>query len=310
MAAIVDLVTVADLDRGASNCAVPTSVGAWRERINTRLAELIHPDEHTCCQLDKAMRFSLLSPGKRVRPLLSILCALDFDHDPRPLLDFGCALEMVHCASLMLDDLPCMDDARMRRGQPAAHIEYGEATATLAAVALLNHAFAVIASSRTLPERIRCQLVTCLSQAVGTSGLVSGQSRDLIERQAGLDSGCLERINQQKTGALFELAVVGGGMVADLPRDRLDILSQYAGHVGQAFQIADDLLDCCEHGKNSGKDCGADVDKAGSVHQVGEAALQARLACELSGANREIKRLGLDRSLMREFVRSLFQRLI
>lgn len=310
MAAIVDVASVAEKQRSASSESPAPTIRLWRDRVNTRLKDLIRADEDACPTLVEAMRYSLLTPGKRVRPLLALLTALDFDRDPAPLVDFGCALELVHCASLMLDDLPCMDNARMRRGQPAAHIQFGEATTTLAAIALLNQAFGVIASSDSLPERLRCQLVARVSQAVGTAGLVSGQSRDLVERKGGMDSDGLARINQQKTGVLFELAVVGGGMIVDLPHERFDALNRYAGHVGQAFQSADDLLDCRKHSRRSGKDCGADVDKAGSVHQVGESALRDRLQRELAEADGQLERVGLDRSLLRAFVLSLFQRLI
>jgi len=310
MAAIVDVALVAENQRSSAAAPAARTIRIWRDRVNARLEELIRADEDACPTLVEAMRYSLLTPGKRVRPLLVLLTALDFGRDPRPLIDFGCALELVHCASLMLDDLPCMDNARMRRGQPAAHIQFGEATTTLAAIALLNQAFGVIASSTALAEPIRCQLIARVSQAVGTAGLVSGQSRDLVERKAGVDSDGLARINQQKTGVLFELAVVGGGTIVDLSQERLKALNLYAGHVGQAFQNADDLLDCRKHSKNSGKDCGADVDKAGSVHQVGESALRERLQRELSQADEQIARLGLDQSLMRAFVLSLFQRLL
>lgn len=310
MAAIVDVASVADKQKGSSTAPAARTIRLWRDRVNARLEELMRADEDACPTLVEAMRYSLLTPGKRVRPLLALLTALDCGRDPRPLIDFGCALELVHCASLMLDDLPCMDNARMRRGQPAAHIQFGEATTTLAAIALLNQAFGVIASSSTLAESVRCQLVARVSQAVGTAGLVSGQSRDLVERKGGLDSDGLARINQQKTGVLFELAVVGGGMIVDLSQARLEALNSYAGHVGQAFQTADDLLDCRKHSKNSGKDCGADVDKAGSVHQVGESAMRERLQHELARADDQLERLGLDQSLLRAFVLSLFQRLI
>src|SRR6056297_2591394 len=310
MVAIADVASVAEKRSGNTSEPAARTIRAWRDRVNDRLEALIRADEDACPTLVEAMRYSLLTPGKRVRPLLALLTALDFDRDPAPLVDFGCALELVHCASLMLDDLPCMDNARMRRGQPAAHIQFGEATTTLAAIALLNQAFGVIASSDSLPERLRCRLVARVSQAVGTAGLVSGQSRDLVERKGGVDSDGLARINQQKTGVLFELAVVGGGTIVDLSNDRLDALNRYAGHVGQAFQVADDLLDCRKHSKHSGKDCGADVDKAGSVHEVGETALRESLQRELSAADAQLERLGLHQSLLRAFVLSLFQRLI
>lgn len=310
MAAIVDIVTVAENEDGTQPRVVPASVKIWRDRIDSRLAELVRADEQACPTLVEAMRYSLMSRGKRVRPLLAVLTALDFGRDPQPLLDFGCALELVHCASLMLDDLPCMDNARMRRGKPAAHIQFGEATTTLAAIALLNQAYGVIASSDALAESTRCSLVAQLSEAVGTAGLVSGQSRDLVERKRRVDSAGLRRINQQKTGVLFELAVVGGGTIANLPEARLKILNDFAGHVGQAFQSADDLLDCQHHCGSTGKDCGVDVEKAGSVHQLGEATLRERLIGELDAADTQLDALGIDDSLLRNFVLSLFRRLL
>jgi len=310
MAAIVDRVTIAENNRDTRASSMPATVDDWRKRLDARLVDLIQADVQTCRRLDEAMRYSLLAPGKRVRPLLAVLTALDFGHDPRRLLDFGCALELVHCASLMLDDLPCMDDARVRRGQPAAHIRFGEATTTLAAIGLLNQAYGVIAGSDGLPETIRCRLLARLSEAVGPTGLVSGQSRDLVERKRGLDGTDLRRINQQKTGVLFELAVVGGAMIAELPDSRLAILHRYAGHVGQAFQTADDLLDCQHHRGRTGKDCCSDVEKAGSVHQLGESTLRERLDDELSRADANLAALGLEDSFLQAFVRSLFRRLL
>ncbi|MEX2500007.1 MAG: polyprenyl synthetase family protein [Wenzhouxiangellaceae bacterium] len=310
MAAIVDVVTAADSNYGFSSNNAEHTVRRWRDCVNARLEQLIDADEEACPRLVEAMSYSLLAPGKRVRPLLALLTALDCGRDPRVLVDFGCALELVHCASLMLDDLPCMDNAQMRRGQPATHIRFGESTTTLAAIALLNQAYGVIACSRALPESTRCRLVQRLSAAVGTAGLVSGQSRDLIERKRGVDSAGLRRINQQKTGVLFELAVAGGGMIADLPAHRMAALNSYAGHVGQAFQYADDLLDCQQYCGRTGKDCGADIAKAGSVHQLGEAVLRERLERELAAADNRLIALGLERSLLRDFVASLFQPLV
>ncbi|MGK7295266.1 MAG: polyprenyl synthetase family protein [Candidatus Wenzhouxiangella sp. M2_3B_020] len=307
MSAIVDVAAVRGRSSGGSGPLA--AVERWRERVDGRLETLIDSGDEACPRLLETMRYSLLSRGKRVRPLLAILTALDFDNDPEPLLDFGCALEMVHCASLMLDDLPCMDDARMRRGQPAAHLRFGEATTTLAAIALLNHSYGVLARSRSLPRAVRTALVAELSEAVGTAGLVSGQSRDLGERNQGLDDEAMRRINRQKTGVLFELAVVGAGMILDLPQRRLAALNDYAGHVGLAFQAADDLLDARRSGLDTGKDREADLGKGGSVHQIGEAELRDRLETELVAAERELAELELADGLLHRYVRALFDRL-
>jgi len=281
-----------------------------RRGIEERLAAHLETGDEACPRLVEAMRYSLLTPGKRVRPLLALLTAVDFGRDPGPLVDFGCALEMVHCASLMLDDLPCMDDARTRRGQPAAHVQFGEATATLAAIGLLNQSYGLLARCTSIEPAIRSRLVSELSEAVGTAGLVSGQSRDLGERGRRLDGSDIDRINRQKTGVLFELAVVGGGLILDLPQRRLAALNDYAGHVGLAFQAADDLMDAHRMAAESGKDCGVDVGKSGSVHQVGEPALRERLAAEVAAAELRLEQLELAGGLLRRYVRDLFGRLL
>ncbi|MDT8409408.1 MAG: polyprenyl synthetase family protein [Wenzhouxiangellaceae bacterium] len=281
----------------------------WRGRIDARLVGIVDAGSDGCCrQLDSAMRYSLLAPGKRVRPLLAILAALDFDRPAEPILDFGCALEMVHCASLMLDDLPCMDDARMRRGLPACHLHFGEATTMLAAIALLNQAFWVLSRSQALPDPLRAGLVARLSKAVGTAGLVSGQSRDLSERGRLVDDEQLRRINHQKTSVLFELALVGGGLICDLGPRRLARLEAYAHHVGQAFQAADDLLDYGRATADSGKDIGADRGKAGSIHDLGEPALRQRLAAEMGQTGTVLRELSLGGGLLDGYVRALFAR--
>ncbi|MEM7053171.1 MAG: polyprenyl synthetase family protein [Pseudomonadota bacterium] len=246
---------------------------------------MTRPVEGSCPELIAAMRYSLLASGKRVRPLLALLMATHFGEDTEALIDFGCALELVHCASLILDDLPCMDDARLRRGQPACHIEYGEATASLAAIALLNLASGVLARDERIDPSIRCTLIDQLSTAVGAGGLVSGQSRDLLERQHKVSSEQMRGINHQKTGVLFELAVVGSATLIGLEAEKHEQLHGYALHLGQAFQTADDLLDCGALAADSGKDCNADRAKGGSVHALGKQALGQRLALELAATH-------------------------
>lgn len=283
---------------------------AWRGRIDARLASLVEHGERACPRLLDAMRYGLLAPGKRVRPLLAALTALDFGRDAARVLDFGCALEMVHCASLMLDDLPCMDDAQLRRGQPAAHHRFGEATTTLAAIGLLNQAYGVIAAVESLPHAVRCRLVGDLSRAMGTAGLVSGQSRDLQDRTGALDEGAVHAIHRQKTGVLFELAIAGAGRIIDLPGERIERLNRYAGRIGVAFQCADDLLDATRTGAGSGKDHGADRGKAGSVHDVGAGELRDRLRRELAEADAELDAESLAGARLPRYVRTLFAALI
>ena len=283
-----------------------SALDGWRRRIDARLEARVAAHDDACPQLLEAMRYSLLAPGKRVRPLLAVLAALDAGGDGDAVLDFGCALEMVHCASLMLDDLPCMDDAQTRRGRPAAHRRFGEATTTLAAIALLNHAYGVIARDQALAPALRNTLVAETSGAVGTAGLVSGQSRDLADRAGDLDRAAMDRINRQKTGVLFELAVTGAGRIAGLPAARLDRLNRYAHHVGLAFQAADDLLDAHRPGRESGKDCGADRGKNGSVYVIGVDALRGRLLEVLRAVDAELAAMPMPGGRLSRYVHTLF----
>lgn len=283
----------------------------WRERCECRLEQLMElhcGHAEVCPRLAEAMRYGVMGSGKRVRPVLCFLAAADFGADPEPLIDFGCALELVHSASLMLDDLPCMDDARLRRGEPAAHVKFGPAVTTLAAIGLLNLGYGVVASADGLAPVLRGELVARLSAAVGTHGLVSGQSRDLCERQSEMDCGQMLRINRQKTAVLFELAVTAGGLHAGLGERRLDSLHRFARHLGMGFQTADDLLDCMHSAADSGKDAGLDCGKSGSVHAVGVAALRQRLAEELDLAGRVLSELGVHRSALTQYVEALFRR--
>ena len=277
--------------------------------INRRLDALVQPAENGCASLTEAMRYSLLSPGKRVRPMLALLTAAHFGRDFKRLIDFACALELVHCASLILDDLPCMDDAGQRRGQPACHVRFGEATASLAAVALLNLAFGVLARDARLDADLRCALIDQLSAAVGADGLVSGQSRDLLERRQDVCSEQMRSINHQKTGVLFELAVVGAGTLIELQPGQLEPLRRYAHHLGQAFQTADDLLDSGQYAIDSGKDSNADRTKSGSVHQLGSQALIQRLAVEMAAARAVLPQgSGNDAGLLNAYLLRLFER--
>ncbi|MFU8832319.1 MAG: polyprenyl synthetase family protein [Wenzhouxiangella sp.] len=298
--------------RQARQIALTGEPDQLRELINARLQDCLQGDDQACFRLVGAMRHAAISPGKRVRPLLAMLTALDFGRDPHELLEFACALELVHCASLALDDLPCMDDAPVRRGRNALHREYDQATATLAAVALLNHAYGMIAAAEALPADFRNELVTRLSTAVGTAGLVSGQSRDLLERTSPISPECVERINYQKTAVLFELAVVAGGRYSGVSGPDLTGLNRFARQVGLAFQAADDLLDSRAHaariGVTSGKRSGLDRSKAGSVHALGETALVEQIRQRLGAAEAELDRMQVRGRHLCNYVRALFQR--
>lgn len=230
-----------------------------RRAVDDALARAVPAKDARPPALHEAMRYTLLLPGKRLRAIL-VLLACDLVRGRRSLaMPAACAVEMVHASSLILDDLPSQDDATLRRGRPTLHRVAGEANATLAAVALLNHAFATLGRS-SLRERARLESIDLLATSIGSDGLIGGQVVDLAStgRKIGLEN--LEYIHAHKTGALFiaaaELGVVaGGGRVKDR-----EALASYAKNVGLAFQITDDVLDVVGDPSTTGKDAGLDRD--------------------------------------------------
>jgi geranylgeranyl diphosphate synthase, type II len=246
------------LDTGAWTSA--SAVASLRQRVDQRLGVLVAGPQVVPAALNQAVRHSLLAPGKRVRPLLTMLAAAEFGADPMAALDAGCAVEMVHTASLVLDDLPCMDDAGMRRGLPSTHAAFGEATAVLAAIALLTRSFAVLTAMDQVPDAARLELVTILSQASGAEGLAAGQERDLNDRGPGDELAKINDINHAKTGALFVAALQMGGCVAKASPEAMAALGVLGREVGAAFQTLDDVIDLScstgEAGKDTGKDAG------------------------------------------------------
>ncbi len=216
-------------------------VEGLRAKVNARL-EQHAPRADTSDRLSWAMRYALLAPGKRVRPVLMLLCASFLDGDVETALGPACAIEMVHAASLILDDLPCMDDAVVRRGLPATHVRYGEDMAVLAGVALLNQAYAVVAEAPGVSPTVRLEMVRQLSRAIGSDGLVAGQASDLGARVTGSVIR-LHEMHRRKTSALFEAATLFGGLVSRGSLRELEALRSATTEFGLAFQALDDLAD-------------------------------------------------------------------
>ena len=187
---------------------------ALRFGVDRRLAVLLRDPEGAGNQVSAAMRYATLAPGKRIRPLLLLLTARSLGLDLNELLDAACALEMVHAASLVMDDMPCMDNAMLRRGQPTVHVAFGQDVAMLSAIALLTSALRTTAVLPGIAAPLRTEMVAALSNAVGLQGLVTGQFQDLHDGHAS-SAGAAEQINDKKTGALFavafELAAIAAG---------------------------------------------------------------------------------------------------
>jgi geranylgeranyl diphosphate synthase type II len=276
-----------------------------RERIELRLDALVPREALEPKHLHQAIRYSLLAPGKRIRPILTLLTAATFGGEESSALDPACAIEMVHTASLIFDDLPSMDDASLRRGKPANHRVFGEATSTLAAIALLNRAYGVIGESLHLSPRTRSALVALLSRAVGTEGVVAGQCRDL-EEGSKCDVETLSQVEGLKTAALFVAAVESGAVVAGLADDELEPMRQFGWNLGLAFQLRDDWIDVVGTREEAGKDVRQDASKTTLASLLGIKRSRALFDELLDSATDAVEPLGPPgraiARLCREFV--------
>jgi len=290
--------------------ASPSDAQDLRRRIEDRLRELIPPENVHPKRLHRAIRYSLLAGGKRIRPLLTIQVATDLGASIEAALDPACAVEMVHTASLILDDLPCMDDAFLRRGEPANHRVFGEDTAILAATALLNRAFGVIADCEHLTATTRLDLTRLLSESVGSNGIIAGQFRDLQGHRGWQDNAALTEMYAQKTGALFVAALEAGARVAGVDQAWVIAVREYGTNLGLAFQLLDDLLDTFGSSEDIGKDVGQDAGNETLASRLGEKG--ARLAVDryVDSAASALEPLGASGVGLVELARSYTEKTI
>ena len=254
-------------------------------RIDERLIALVPRALRGQTGLDATIAASVLAPGKRLRPLMTLLAAEDLGGDADLAIDAGCAVEMVHAASLILDDLPCMDDAAMRRGRPAVHVTHGEDVAVLASIAVLAGACELLAGLERLPATARVEALGVLTRAAGVRGLVGGQFEDLRSGRGHRAEGDIAAANGLKTGSLFSAAVEIGAIAAGAPeRDRAG-LRAFASELGLAFQLLDDLLDGGANAGFIGKDVGKDTGKSTIVGMLGRPAVEKRIAHHVAAAH-------------------------
>jgi len=222
--------------------------------------------------LAPALQQAFMSPGKRVRGVLTIAVAESQKVKPERVLDAAAAMEMIHTSSLILDDLPSMDDAALRRGEPTLHRQFGEDIAILTAVGLLNQAYGLLVRNHTLtrPRRWSAQqVIQRVVDAVGWDGTVGGEAVDLHSDAAKLDFQTLEFIHSRKTGALFVAAGVVGAMLSNMNEAALCRIEVFAKNLGLAFQITDDVLDVTSDSATLGKDVGKDEQKPTFVKLAG-----------------------------------------
>jgi len=255
---------------------VPAFFASYQARVDEVLRRLVPTDRDGA--IERSMAYTLFAPSKRVRPVLTQLSAEICGGAATKALPAAAAMELVHTASLILDDLPAMDNAPLRRGRPANHVEFGDAIAILAAFGLLNLSYGTLA--RSYEPGLSARLAALLDEAVGADGLIGGQAADLLATEREIGFELLERIHRGKTGALFNASAVAGAMTAGADAESIAALSAFAKNLGLAFQIVDDLLDVEGDPSETGKATRQDARKTTFVSFSGVAGAH-QLATEL-----------------------------
>ena len=227
----------------------------YEKRINSALESLLPEDNNI---LSKAIRYSVLNGGKRLRPLLVYLSSELGNSSLEAQNSVSCAVELIHCYSLIHDDLPSMDDDSLRRGMPTCHKKFGEAVAILAGDAIQPMAYYLITKTEQIEDKFKVKLVGVLTEACGKNGMVEGQILDISENKS-LSLEELDYMHSKKTGSLIKTCLEMGGIISYLPEEEIDLLSKYGEKIGLAFQIRDDIIDLQSPTEVSGKTQGADI---------------------------------------------------
>jgi len=237
-----------------------------RKQINETLDSIF---ANNSGKIVKAMKYSLMAGGKRIRPVLCVAAAETVGGQSQDVIRAACALEMIHTYSLIHDDLPAMDNDEIRRGQPTCHVAFDEATAILAGDALLTLAFEVLSSTEFVQENLVLnwmKVIQTLSAAAGYKGMIEGQMQDMAAEGHLLSLEDLENMHALKTGALIEASVTVGAILGKGSFDQIQQLKIYAKNIGLAFQITDDLLDVEGDPNVMGKDVGSDRARSKSTY--------------------------------------------
>lgn len=250
--------------------------------LHDKMDALLPNPENGVGTIAEAMRYASLSGGKRLRPFLTVQSARLFGVSHDAALTVASAIEFIHTYSLIHDDLPAMDDDDLRRGQPATHIKFTEATTILSGDALLTYAFQILSEPSVHADPgVRCELIRSVAAASGFRGMVGGQLMDLESEHEELPLDQIIRLQRLKTGELFATSCEAGAILGKAPWQMRSALRAYAHDLGLAFQIRDDLLDAegtrTETGKNVKKDHKAGKATLVSIMGIERAREQARI---------------------------------
>ena len=282
-----------------------------RADVDDFFAGLLAPTGDSREPLYQAMRHAAIGGGKRLRPLLTVAASRLFAIDRQCALRVGCAIEAIHVYSLIHDDLPCMDDADLRRGKATVHRAFGECAAVLAGDSLHALAFEIL-SDRTTHEDpwVRADLVLELARAAGPAGMAGGQMMDLAAEGQRLDLPAITRLQQLKTGALIEYSIEAACIMNKMASDARTPYRGFARNVGLAFQIADDIIDHSGDEAAAGKPTGKDAyaGKATFVSLLGEDRARQQAGFLVNQAIEHLSSHGSEADLLRAIARFAIER--
>ena len=301
--------TTPDFSKRLDQTAEDTEVLLAKLLADTPLPdEIVRPK-----RLIEAMRYSSLGGGKRLRPFLVVESAAVFGVARGSALLAGAALECIHCYSLIHDDLPAMDNSDLRRGRPTLHKAYDDATAILAGDALLTLAFDIITRDEVHNDaNVRLLLTRALARAAGIGGMAGGQMLDLAGegRFGDREPVDVARLQQMKTGALLRFGCIAGAILGQSSPKEYQALDDYGRALGEAFQIADDLLDVEGDAAALGKPAGADaaLGKTTFVTQLGIDGAKQRVRDLLGRADSALSIFGAKGEVLRAAARFVAER--